>query len=130
MRQREERFQSKACGSRRAGQGDIRAAYRGGASDIHYECDRSGVSVKFRLDGVMSSFARLEGASQAQEVVSRIKVLAQLDITERRLPQDGRFRYLHELNVGEPQPRWSLEQTQQTGVSGKSSAVVVGSLLP
>lgn len=71
----------------------IRAAYRGGASDIHFECDRAGVSVKFRLDGVMSNYARLEGAQRAQEVVSRIKVLAQLDITERRLPQDGRFRY-------------------------------------
>ncbi len=71
----------------------IRAAYRSGASDIHFECDRGGVTVKFRLDGVMSAFARLEGSDKAQEVVSRIKVLAQLDITERRLPQDGRFRY-------------------------------------
>ncbi|WP_341893404.1 GspE/PulE family protein [Variovorax sp. YR752] len=71
----------------------IRAAYRDGASDIHFECDRSGVTVKFRLDGVMSSFARLEGSARAQEAISRIKVLAQLDITERRLPQDGRFRY-------------------------------------
>lgn len=64
-----------------------------GASDVHFECDRSGVTVKHRLDGVMAYFARLDGVERAQEVISRIKVLAQLDITERRLPQDGRFRF-------------------------------------
>ena len=64
-----------------------------GASDVHFECDRTGVTVKHRLDGVMVRFARMEGEQQAQEVISRIKVLAQLDITERRLPQDGRFRF-------------------------------------
>ena len=71
----------------------IRAAFGNGASDIHFECDRSGVTVRHRLDGVMKQFARMEGVQAAQEVVSRIKVLAQLDITERRLPQDGRFRF-------------------------------------
>lgn len=74
----------------------IRTAFHTGASDIHFECDRSGVTVKHRLDGVMKRFARLEGAQPAQEVISRIKVLAQLDITERRLPQDGRFRFEHD----------------------------------
>ena len=73
------------------------AGFTGGASDVHFECDRSGVTVKHRLDGVMAHFARLDGAPAAQEVISRIKVLAQLDITERRLPQDGRFR----LRVGD-----------------------------
>lgn len=71
----------------------IRSAFNSGASDIHFECDRGGVTVKHRLDGVMMQFARLDGAPAAQEVISRIKVLAQLDITERRLPQDGRFRF-------------------------------------
>ena len=71
----------------------VRAAFRSGASDVHFECDRSGVTVKHRQDGVMTRFARLDGAQAAQEVISRIKVLAQLDITERRLPQDGRFRF-------------------------------------
>jgi len=73
----------------------IRTGFSTGASDIHFECDRGGVTVKHRLDGVMTRFARLDGAQQAQEVISRIKVLAQLDITERRLPQDGRFRFGH-----------------------------------
>ena len=71
----------------------IRSGFTNGASDIHFECDRGGVTVKHRLDGVMKRFARLDGAQPAQEVISRIKVLAQLDITERRLPQDGRFRF-------------------------------------
>lgn len=64
-----------------------------GASDVHFECDRSGVTVKLRLDGVMANFARLDDPRRAEEVISRIKVLAQLDITERRTPQDGRFRW-------------------------------------
>ncbi|UDF35503.1 UNVERIFIED_ORG: GspE/PulE family protein [Shinella sp. XGS7] len=70
----------------------LQAGFNGGASDVHFECDREGVTVKHRLDGVMVQFARMSGAQSAQEVISRIKVLALLDITERRLPQDGRFR--------------------------------------
>lgn len=69
-------------------------AMSSGASDVHFECDRSGVTVKHRLDGVLFRVARLEGVAEAQEVISRIKVLAQLDITERRLPQDGRFHFV------------------------------------
>lgn len=71
----------------------IRAAFVGGASDVHFECGRTGVVVKLRQDGVMVHFARMEGQERAEEVVSRIKVMAQLDITERRTPQDGRFRF-------------------------------------
>lgn len=71
----------------------IRAAYRHGASDVHFECDRHGVAVRLRQDGVMLPFARLDGRERAEEVVSRIKVMAQLDITERRIPQDGRLRF-------------------------------------
>ena len=70
----------------------IRAAFQRGASDIHFECDRAGVSVKLRQDGVLGRLARLDDARRAEEVISRIKVLAQLEITERRIPQDGRFR--------------------------------------
>ena len=73
--------------------GALVKAYRDGASDLHFECDRTGVTAKLRLDGVMSTTSRLAGRQNAEEVISRIKVLAQLDITERRLPQDGRFRF-------------------------------------
>jgi general secretion pathway protein E len=71
----------------------LAAAAKAGASDVHFECDRVGVAVKHRLDGVLVRHAQLDGVLSAQEVISRIKVLAKLDITERRLPQDGRFRW-------------------------------------
>ncbi|QHE86652.1 GspE/PulE family protein [Hydrogenophaga sp. BPS33] len=71
----------------------IERAYAEGASDIHFETDRHGVSVKFRLDGVMSPGDRLADAQRAEEVISRIKVMAHLDITERRRPQDGRIHW-------------------------------------
>jgi general secretion pathway protein E len=71
----------------------LRAAFTNGASDVHFECDRGGVTVKLRQDGVMNRHARMDDPQRAEEVISRIKVLAQLDITERRTPQDGRFRF-------------------------------------
>lgn len=67
-------------------------AWRAGASDIHFECDRAGVHVKLRLDGVLVPASDLPDRIRAEEVISRVKVLAQLDIAERRVPQDGRFR--------------------------------------
>lgn len=84
----------------------MQAAFDRGASDVHFECDRHGVAVKLRLDGVMVRWAVLEDFNRAQEVVSRIKVLAQLDITERRIPQDGRFRC--RLAAGEVDMRVSI----------------------
>ncbi len=70
-------------------------AYADGASDIHFETDRQGVGIKYRLDGVMAVGARLDEPKRAEEIISRIKVLAQLDITERRRPQDGRIHWTH-----------------------------------
>ena len=70
----------------------VDAAFKAGASDVHFECDAAGVTVKHRMDGVLVAYAHMDGAQQAEETISRIKVLAKLDITERRLPQDGRFR--------------------------------------
>jgi len=68
-------------------------AYRDGASDIHFETNRTGVGIKYRLDGVMAVGERLNDSQRAEEVISRIKVMAQLDITERRRPQDGRIHW-------------------------------------
>jgi general secretion pathway protein E len=69
----------------------VRDAYDAGASDIHLESARSGLGVRFRLDGVLAS-APEPPAELAHAVVSRIKLLAELDIAERRRPQDGRIR--------------------------------------
>lgn len=71
----------------------IARAYRDGASDIHFETSRKGLSVKYRLDGVMAPGESFTDSARCEEVISRIKVMAQLDITERRRPQDGRIHW-------------------------------------
>lgn len=69
-------------------------AYKAGASDIHLESSGDGLRVKYRLDGVLSLIAEPGGTQTAEQVISRIKVMAELDISERRVPQDGRFKVL------------------------------------
>jgi type II secretory ATPase GspE/PulE/Tfp pilus assembly ATPase PilB-like protein len=69
----------------------VRDAYDAGASDIHLEAKRHGLSARFRLDGVLTA-APEPPAQLHQAVVSRVKLLAELDIAERRRPQDGRIR--------------------------------------
>ncbi len=71
-------------------------ALKAQASDIHLECTAQGMAVKYRLDGVLQAVARPDGRDFSDRVISRIKVLAELDISERRVPQDGRLR----LNFG------------------------------
>lgn len=65
-----------------------------GASDIHFETQSKVLHIKYRLDGVLQSIKRVDSLDAATQVISRIKVLADLDISERRIPQDGRFRVL------------------------------------
>jgi len=67
-------------------------ALKAGASDIHLETDPRGLTVKYRIDGVLSHVAQVPGIETAEQAVSRIKVMAELDIAERRVPQDGRFK--------------------------------------
>jgi general secretion pathway protein E len=67
-------------------------ALRAGASDVHLESTPSGLAVKYRIDGVLDSVAEVENKALAEQTVSRLKVLAELDIAERRVPQDGSFR--------------------------------------
>lgn len=69
----------------------IREAHDNRASDIHLEATRDGLQVRLRIDGVLSELPAPPHALQAA-VVSRLKLLAELDIAERRLPQDGRIR--------------------------------------
>ncbi len=63
-----------------------------GASDIHLECSNQGLEIKYRIDGVMTNIGGMQGRENADQAISRIKVMAQLDIAERRIPQDGRFK--------------------------------------
>jgi general secretion pathway protein E len=65
-------------------------ASRDGASDIHFEAFETTSVVRFRIDGVLRDIARPRRELHAA-LVSRIKIMAQLDIAEKRLPQDGRI---------------------------------------
>lgn len=67
-------------------------ALRLNASDVHLECDPQGLRVLYRLDGVLVSITEVAGPETADQVISRVKVMAELDIAERRVPQDGRFK--------------------------------------
>jgi general secretion pathway protein E len=66
-------------------------ALRAGASDIHLESTASGLTVRYRIDGVLVNIASVGGTAVAEQVISRLKVMSDLDIAERRVPQDGRF---------------------------------------
>ncbi len=62
------------------------------ASDIHIETQDDAVVVKYRIDGVLQPASRPIAKSSHSAIISRIKVMAELDIAEKRVPQDGRFR--------------------------------------
>jgi type IV pilus assembly protein PilB len=62
------------------------------ASDIHIETRDDSVGIKFRIDGVLTQAMPPIGKEHHSTIISRIKVMSELDISERRVPQDGRFR--------------------------------------
>jgi type IV pilus assembly protein PilB len=69
----------------------IRDAIKSAASDIHIEAALNAVQVRFRVDGVLRDYMQIPKWLH-NAVVSRLKILAKLDIAERRLPQDGRIK--------------------------------------
>ena len=69
-------------------------ALRANTSDIHIETGPNGLTIKYRLDGVLATLGNVQGSDLADQVLSRVKVMAELDISERRVPQDGRFKVL------------------------------------
>jgi len=62
------------------------------ASDIHIETQDDAVHVKYRIDGVLQAAMRPIAKPHHSAIISRIKVMAELDIAEKRVPQDGRFK--------------------------------------
>jgi type II secretory ATPase GspE/PulE/Tfp pilus assembly ATPase PilB-like protein len=62
------------------------------ASDIHIETGDDAVHVKYRIDGVLQPAMRPIGRQFHSSIISRVKVMAELDIAEKRVPQDGRFK--------------------------------------
>jgi len=69
----------------------VQQAVREGASDVHLEPEESSFRIRFRVDGVLREVS-LQSRALYASIVSRVKVMATLDISERRLPQDGRAR--------------------------------------
>jgi type IV pilus assembly protein PilB len=69
------------------------------ASDIHIECENDSVVVKYRIDGVLQPAMEPIKKEHQSTIITRVKVMSELDIAERRVPQDGRFRvkYNHRL---------------------------------
>lgn len=66
-------------------------AIQQGASDIHFEPNEKGVSIRYRIDGILQ-MRHAPPKELQNQLMTRIKVLAQLDIAEQRLPQDGRIK--------------------------------------
>jgi type II secretory ATPase GspE/PulE/Tfp pilus assembly ATPase PilB-like protein len=62
------------------------------ASDIHIETRDDSVAIKYRIDGVLTEAMKPINKEHHSTIISRIKVMSELDIAERRVPQDGRFR--------------------------------------
>jgi type IV pilus assembly protein PilB len=62
------------------------------SSDIHIETNQNGVIIKYRIDGLLYKATDYMDISYQSAIISRIKVMSELDITEKRIPQDGRFK--------------------------------------
>jgi type IV pilus assembly protein PilB len=70
----------------------LAAALTKRASDVHIETHEQAIAVKYRIDGVLYAATEMLDKRHHSALVSRLKVMAELDIAERRVPQDGRFR--------------------------------------
>src|SRR5690606_16723563 len=66
-------------------------AIKGGASDIHIEPYEKTYRVRFRVDGILKEIAR-PPLNIATRICARVKIMSQMDISERRVPQDGRIK--------------------------------------
>lgn len=91
-------------------------ALTSGASDIHVEPQENTLEVRFRLDGVLQKQFEDLPKSLTPAVTSRIKIMAELDIAERRLPQDGRIRRM--FRVG----KWISASAPCQGATARRSA--------
>ncbi len=75
----------------------IEKAVQSRATDIHVEPRRDGFNIRYRVDGFLYEVGRVDHTT-GREIISRIKILADMDITERRLPQDGHYRFSTEVS--------------------------------
>src|SRR3954447_986856 len=91
------------------------------ASDIHIETRDDSVMIKFRIDGVLTQAMPPIGKEHHSTVISRIKVMSELDISERRVPQDGRFR----VKYGQPERPIDFRVSIMPSIHGEDAVLRV-----
>ena len=91
------------------------------ASDIHIETRDDSVCIKFRIDGVLTQAMSPIGKEHHSTIISRIKVMSELDISERRVPQDGRFR----VKYGNPERPIDFRVSIMPSIHGEDAVLRV-----
>src|SRR5450631_962803 len=91
------------------------------ASDIHIETRDDSVCIKFRIDGVLTQAMPPIGKEHHSTIISRIKVMSELDISERRVPQDGRFR----VKYGKPERPIDFRVSIMPSIHGEDAVLRV-----
>jgi type IV pilus assembly protein PilB len=91
------------------------------ASDIHIETRDDAVVIKFRIDGVLTQAMPPIGKEHHSTIISRIKVMSELDISERRVPQDGRFR----VKYGQPERPIDFRVSIMPSIHGEDAVLRV-----
>jgi type IV pilus assembly protein PilB len=91
------------------------------ASDIHIETRDDSVSIKFRIDGVLTQAMNPIAKEHHSTIISRIKVMSELDISERRVPQDGRFR----VKYGQPERPIDFRVSIMPSIHGEDAVLRV-----
>src|SRR6478672_1590014 len=91
------------------------------ASDIHIETRDDSVCIKFRIDGVLTQAMPPIGKEHHTTIISRIKVMSELDISERRVPQDGRFR----VKYGNPERPIDFRVSIMPSIHGEDAVLRV-----
>ena len=99
--------------------GLIQRAVRDGVSDIHIESGRSRSLVRFRIDGLLYE-ALSTRADMHPAIVSRLKVMANLDIAERRLPQDGRMQVTYPGSQCRPAIQFAAGNLRREGRAARA----------
>jgi type IV pilus assembly protein PilB len=91
------------------------------ASDIHIETRDDSVSIKFRIDGVLTQAMPPIAKEHHSTIISRVKVMSELDISERRVPQDGRFR----VKYGHPERPIDFRVSIMPSIHGEDAVLRV-----
>jgi type IV pilus assembly protein PilB len=91
------------------------------ASDIHIETRDDSVVIKFRIDGVLTQAKNPIAKEHHSTIISRIKVMSELDISERRVPQDGRFR----VKYGQPERPIDFRVSIMPSIHGEDAVLRV-----